>query len=110
MNVSSCLPYSIFVIMISSTGWEDVSLAAEGVKEAQAAGRLLKAHGFTFDVVYTRYACRSRDRECGEKCGNLDSHGMIPCTASSFYQFLLSLLSTAGCPVPLKLLGSCWMS
>jgi 2,3-bisphosphoglycerate-dependent phosphoglycerate mutase len=41
--------------MISSPGWEDVSLAAEGVKEAQAAGRLLKEHGFTFDVVYTRY-------------------------------------------------------
>ena len=37
-------------------GWEDVSLASEGVKEAQAAGKLLKAHGFTFDVVYTRYS------------------------------------------------------
>ena len=47
--------------MISSPGWEDVSLAAEGVKEAQAAGRLLKEHGFTFDVVYTRYEKQSRD-------------------------------------------------
>ena len=40
----------------STLGWEDVSLASEGVKEAQAAGKLLKAHGFTFDVVYTRYS------------------------------------------------------
>lgn len=32
-----------------------MSLAREGVMEAQAAGRLLKAHGFAFDVVYTRY-------------------------------------------------------
>jgi bisphosphoglycerate-dependent phosphoglycerate mutase len=39
-----------------------VSLAAEGVKEAQAAGRLLKEHGFTFDVVYTRYENQSGDR------------------------------------------------
>ena len=37
-------------------GWEDVSLASEGVKEAVAAGKLLKDHGFTFDVVYTRFA------------------------------------------------------
>ena len=39
-------------------GWEDVSLASEGVKEAVAAGKLLKDHGFTFDVVYTRFALR----------------------------------------------------
>jgi 2,3-bisphosphoglycerate-dependent phosphoglycerate mutase len=50
-----------------SPGWEDVSLAAEGVKEAQAAGRLLKEHGFTFDVVYTRYENQYRDRTCGEQ-------------------------------------------
>ena len=36
-------------------GWEDVSLASEGFKEAVAAGKLLKEHGFTFDVVYTRF-------------------------------------------------------
>ena len=29
-------------------------MAREGVLEAQAAGKLLKAHGFAFDVVYTR--------------------------------------------------------
>ena len=28
------------------TGWEDVPLAADGVKEAREAGQLLKAHGF----------------------------------------------------------------
>ena len=35
-------------------GWMDVSLIAEGRAEAAAAGKLLKRHGYTFDVVYTR--------------------------------------------------------
>lgn len=33
------------------TGWEDVPLAKEGIEEAREAGRLLKTHGFEFDVV-----------------------------------------------------------
>jgi bisphosphoglycerate-dependent phosphoglycerate mutase len=32
-----------------------VALAAEGRAEAAAAGKLLQKHGYTFDVVYTRY-------------------------------------------------------
>ncbi|HUR96789.1 MAG TPA: 2,3-diphosphoglycerate-dependent phosphoglycerate mutase [Pyrinomonadaceae bacterium] len=35
------------------TGWKDVDLSAKGREEAQAAGRLLKAEGFTFDEAYT---------------------------------------------------------
>jgi 2,3-bisphosphoglycerate-dependent phosphoglycerate mutase len=35
------------------TGWVDVDLTPLGVEQAQAAGRLLKAHGFSFDVAYT---------------------------------------------------------
>ena len=35
------------------TGWVDVPLSELGMKEAQAAGRLLKDEGFTFDVAYT---------------------------------------------------------
>ncbi|HEV8549575.1 MAG TPA: 2,3-diphosphoglycerate-dependent phosphoglycerate mutase [Polyangiaceae bacterium] len=35
------------------TGWVDVPLSELGTKEAQAAGRLLKDEGFTFDVAYT---------------------------------------------------------
>jgi len=35
------------------TGWTDVDLSAKGVDEARAAGRLLKAEGFDFDLAYT---------------------------------------------------------
>jgi len=33
------------------TGWEDPPLAIEGEEDAKWAGRLLKRHGFEFDVV-----------------------------------------------------------
>lgn len=35
------------------TGWKDVDLSAKGIEEAHAAGKLLKAEGFTFDEAYT---------------------------------------------------------
>jgi 2,3-bisphosphoglycerate-dependent phosphoglycerate mutase len=35
------------------TGWVDVPLSELGMKEALAAGRLLKDEGFTFDLAYT---------------------------------------------------------
>lgn len=35
------------------TGWTDVDLTANGMAEAKAAGQLLKAEGFRFDVAYT---------------------------------------------------------
>jgi len=35
------------------TGWKDVDLSEKGREEAHAAGRLLKAEGFTFDQAYT---------------------------------------------------------
>jgi 2,3-bisphosphoglycerate-dependent phosphoglycerate mutase len=35
------------------TGWTDVDLSAVGTEEARAAGRLLKAEGFSFDVAFT---------------------------------------------------------
>lgn len=35
------------------TGWTDVDLTSTGVAQAQAAGRLLKAEGYDFDVAYT---------------------------------------------------------
>jgi 2,3-bisphosphoglycerate-dependent phosphoglycerate mutase len=35
------------------TGWVDVDLSPVGIEEAGAAGRLLKAEGFRFDVAYT---------------------------------------------------------
>ncbi|MCE5233742.1 MAG: 2,3-diphosphoglycerate-dependent phosphoglycerate mutase [Mizugakiibacter sp.] len=35
------------------TGWADVDLTAQGIAEAQEAGRLLKEAGFTFDLAHT---------------------------------------------------------
>ncbi len=35
------------------TGWKDVDLSELGKEEAHAAGKLLKAEGFTFDEAYT---------------------------------------------------------
>ncbi len=35
------------------TGWTDVDLSAQGVEEARAAGRLLVAEGYDFDVAFT---------------------------------------------------------
>ena len=35
------------------TGWTDVDLTEKGIEEAKSAGKLLKAEGFTFDLVYT---------------------------------------------------------
>ncbi|KAL3775441.1 hypothetical protein ACHAWO_000671 [Cyclotella atomus] len=41
------------------TGWEDPPLAPDGVEDAKNAGRLLKLHGFEFDVVYTSWLQRA---------------------------------------------------
>ena len=35
------------------TGWKDVDLSEKGLKEATAAGELLKKEGFEFDIAYT---------------------------------------------------------
>ena len=35
------------------TGWYDVDLSEQGVREAREAGRLLREGGFDFDVAYT---------------------------------------------------------
>ncbi len=35
------------------TGWTDVDLTPLGLEQAKAAGRVLKAEGFDFDVTYT---------------------------------------------------------
>ena len=35
------------------TGWTDVDLSENGIKEAHDAGKLLKEKGYTFDIAYT---------------------------------------------------------
>ena len=35
------------------TGWMDIPLTPSGERDAIAAGRLLRAHGLTFDIAFT---------------------------------------------------------
>ena len=35
------------------TGWTDVDLSNNGLEEARKAGRILKEHGYSFNVAYT---------------------------------------------------------
>lgn len=43
------------------TGWTDVPLSEQGVKEAQEAGMVLKEKGFTFDLAFTSVLKRAED-------------------------------------------------
>jgi 2,3-bisphosphoglycerate-dependent phosphoglycerate mutase len=42
------------------TGWKDPDLTAQGIGEAQAAGRALKAMGLQFDIAYTSALTRAQ--------------------------------------------------
>jgi len=42
------------------TGWRDVDLTEQGVKEAHEAGRKLKAQGLAFDIAFTSVLRRSQ--------------------------------------------------
>lgn len=42
------------------TGWKDPGLTPQGIEEAKAAGRALKAKGFTFDLAYTSALSRAQ--------------------------------------------------
>lgn len=43
------------------TGWTDVSLSENGIKEAIDAGKVLKENGYKFDVAYTSVLKRAND-------------------------------------------------
>jgi 2,3-bisphosphoglycerate-dependent phosphoglycerate mutase len=42
------------------TGWRDVGLTEQGIKEAREAGRKLKGQGLTFDVAFTSALVRAQ--------------------------------------------------
>ena len=42
------------------TGWKDVDLTANGIAEARAAGRKLKAQGLSFDIAFTSALIRAQ--------------------------------------------------
>ena len=43
------------------TGWTDVGLSKNGVREAKEAGKVLREKGFTFDVAFTSVLKRAQD-------------------------------------------------
>ena len=43
------------------TGWTDVELSEQGIKEAKEAGKVLKEKNFEFDVAYTSVLKRAND-------------------------------------------------
>ena len=43
------------------TGWTDVELSENGIKEAKEAGRVLKQKGFLFDIAFTSVLKRAKD-------------------------------------------------
>ncbi len=43
------------------TGWTDVPLSDQGIKEAKEAGMVLKEKGFTFDLAFTSVLKRAED-------------------------------------------------
>ena len=43
------------------TGWKDIGLTEVGIAEARAAGRMLKAQGFAFDIGFTSALKRAQD-------------------------------------------------
>ncbi|MBR3134661.1 MAG: 2,3-diphosphoglycerate-dependent phosphoglycerate mutase [Clostridia bacterium] len=55
------------------TGWTDVELSEQGIKEAKEAGKVLKEKGFEFDMAYTSVLKRAEDtlgyilKELGEE-------------------------------------------
>ena len=64
---------SIWNLENKFTGWTDVELSEQGIKEAKDAGKVLKEKGFKFDIAYTSVLKRANDTldyildELGEK-------------------------------------------
>ena len=52
---------SIWNLENKFTGWTDVPLSENGIKEAIDAGKILKEKGFTFDIAYTSLLKRAND-------------------------------------------------
>ena len=51
---------SIWNLENKFTGWVDVGLSKNGIKEAKLAGDLLKAEGYTFDTAFTSLLKRAQ--------------------------------------------------
>ena len=52
---------SIWNLENKFTGWTDVDLSENGIKEAKEAGKILKSKNYKFDVAYTSLLKRAQD-------------------------------------------------
>lgn len=52
---------SIWNLENKFTGWTDVELSKQGIKEAKYAGKILKENNFHFNIAYTSVLKRSKD-------------------------------------------------
>lgn len=88
------------------TGWEDPPLAPDGVEDAKNAGRLLKLHGFEFDVVYTSWLTRAIETACKYTwCYVCNDMSVLLCMTTPNF-FFLSVMFTGYC---MDELGDTWV-
>ena len=52
---------SIWNLENKFTGWTDVDLSENGIKEAKEAGKILKSKNYKFDIAYTSLLKRAQD-------------------------------------------------
>lgn len=52
---------SIWNLENKFTGWTDVDLSENGIKEAKEAGKILKLNNYKFDIAYTSLLKRAQD-------------------------------------------------
>ena len=52
---------SIWNLENKFTGWTDVDLSENGIKEAKKAGKILKSKNYKFDIAYTSILKRAQD-------------------------------------------------
>lgn len=52
---------SIWNLENKFTGWTDVNLTENGIKEAKEAGKILKSKNYKFDIAYTSVLKRAQD-------------------------------------------------
>ena len=52
---------SIWNLENKFTGWTDVDLSENGIKEAKEAGKILKSNNYKFDIAYTSLLKRAQD-------------------------------------------------
>ena len=65
---------SIWNLENKFTGWIDVKLSENGIREAKSSGKILKIKKFKFDVAYTSFLIRAQDtlKYCIKELNQMD--------------------------------------